>query len=94
MVRSKWKHNFVSNSVLKNILLKKLNIRKKEIKIYSRSSCITPALISMLCNVYNGAIYTKLVISKNQLGFKFGEFSFTRKAYFFPVKDKKKIIRR
>jgi ribosomal protein S19 len=30
-----------------------------------------------------------MLINKNVIGFKFGEFSFSRKPFFYPKKDKK-----
>jgi len=70
MGRSKWKGNFIDVRILKNKYLK--------IKTKSRYSVIPGKLIDKTIHVYNGIRYIFVKISRNRVGFKLGEFSFTR----------------
>lgn len=74
MSRSKWKGNFIDKSVL--------NLEKKSnsyIKIRSRASVIPEFLVGKTVYVYNGKDYKKLQVTRECIGYKFGDFSFTRK---------------
>lgn len=72
MSRSKWKGKFISNVFLKKTL-------KKQKKIWSRSSTITADFIGQTISVYNGKEFKNIYITRNKIGFKFGQFIFTRK---------------
>jgi len=85
MSRSKWKGPFLSNSVLK-LSLKYIS-RKNRIR--SRSSVIPSSLIGKYVSIYNGKEFKQLYISKEKIGLKFGEFSFTRKKKSLKKKKKK-----
>jgi len=74
MRRSKWKGNFIDNSVLKLSFQK-----KKQLKIWSRRSVIPSFLIGDTVLIYNGKEFKKVKITREKLGFKFGEFSTTRR---------------
>lgn len=76
MRRSKWKGNYIDNSILK---LSKLNQNKKQLKIWSRRSVIPAFLIGANVLIYNGKEFKKLKITREKVGFKFGEFCTTRK---------------
>ena len=82
MSRSKWKGNFVKKFILKDSF-----ILKKKTKIWSRNSSIPFFLINKFVFVYNGKFFKKLYISREKIGFKFGEFVFTKK---IPKVSKKK----
>jgi small subunit ribosomal protein S19 len=88
MSRSKWKGFFIE----KNYLNSKLIQTKSKIKIWSRSSTVSELLIGTTVNVYNGQKFKPVKITRDKVGFKFGEFSFTRKMY-RRIK-KKKIIKK
>ena len=79
MTRSKWKIPFTDTDYFK----------KTPNKI-SRDSKITPKLIGATVNVHNGKILTELIITKEMLGHKCGEFSLTRSKFSFKNKKSKK----
>lgn len=93
MARANWKYNYISKPIFKKIFLKKLfNQKLKKFPIMTRNSIIPKELLSTNVGIYNGMNFVYLFITKFMLGRKFGEFSFTRKSFFFPLKDKKKKL--
>ena len=89
MSRSKWKGPFISTQIIKDI-----NDNKKKsqnyIKTVSRHSEIVPKYIGINFDVYNGKSFSKVIVTEEMVGFKFGEFSPTRKKFSFKKKKKKK----
>ena len=83
MSRSIWKGLFCDLSINNK------NIEKKnKIEIWSRSSSIPYFLINKIVFVHNGKTHKKVLITREKIGYKFGEFSFTKvKA---KLKEKKK----
>ncbi len=81
MSRSKWKGNFIDQAVLKT-----KDNDKKQIKLWSRRSVIPAFLIGSNVLVYNGKEFKKITITREKIGFKFGEFCTTRK---YRTKSKK-----
>ena len=77
--RSSWKGPLIKN----NILFKIKYCNKTYIKIFSRDSSITPFCIGLKFLVHNGKTFCPLIVTSNMVGFKFGEFSFTRKKFKF-----------
>jgi small subunit ribosomal protein S19 len=73
MSRSLWKGLFIDPKLLKN---KK---QKANSKIWSRSSVIPSSLIGETVFVHNGKEFKRVSITREKIGFKFGEFSFTRR---------------
>jgi ribosomal protein S19 len=61
---------------------------KADKSISSRNRVISPNLLNKKFYVYNGKIWNIIFIKKMHLGFKFGEFSLSKK--FFKKKSKKK----
>ncbi len=74
MSRSKWKGNFIDQAVLK---IK--DNSKKQLKLWSRRSVIPSFLIGTTVLIYNGKEFKKVVITREKVGFKFGEFCTTRR---------------
>lgn len=74
MGRSKWKGLFLEKSIIQ--LNKK---KKKKLKTYSRSSCIPSFLINKFILIYDGKEFRKCYINREKVGYKFGEFSYSRK---------------
>jgi small subunit ribosomal protein S19 len=82
MKRSKWKGLFIQ----KFLLNKNFDEKQKKI-VWSRSSTIPESLIGHYVHIHNGKDFKKTFITREKVGFKFGEFSFTRK---FTKKTKKR----
>ena len=78
MSRSIWKGPVVPPRLIK------CSDRKK-ILIWARNIMIPSQLIGSDVYVYNGNEFKRLFISREKVGFKFGEFIFTRK---YKKKDK------
>ena len=75
MSRSKWKGLFIEKSIIS--LTKK--IKKKKLKVYSRSSSIPNFLINKFILIYDGKEFRKSYITREKVGYKFGEFAYSRK---------------
>ena len=75
MSRSKWKGPFIDLKVLNS---RDSKYSKRE-KIWSRSSQIPSFLIGRTVFVHNGQDFKSLFVTRDKVGFKFGEFSLTRK---------------
>ena len=84
MSRSKWKGLFLDKSIIN--LNNKVKIKDKLFfKVYCRSSSIPHFLTNKYILIYDGKEFKKVFVNRDKIGFKFGEFSYTRK------KNKKKI---
>jgi small subunit ribosomal protein S19 len=85
MSRSIWKGNYISKSLFRQSLKK-----KKMIKVWSRSSTIPYFLIDKNVYIHNGKEFRKVFVNRQKIGYKFGEFSFTRN---FKRKVEKKQVK-
>jgi len=85
MSRSKWKGNFIAKFLLK----KNFAINEKT-KIWTRNSIIPFFLINKAVIVHNGKFFKKLFITREKVGYKFGEFIFTKNRPKLSKKKKKK----
>jgi ribosomal protein S19 len=83
MTRSKWKTN-----------LSQISLRHKKsnhtVKIWKKNEAIPSFLIGKSVLIYNGKIFKKINVTRNRVGYKFGEFIVTRK---FNKKIKKIILK-
>ncbi len=87
MSRSKWKFHYIHNSILRLVNIventnvkTKTNLKSRKIKkIWSRSSTIPSFLLGATVWVHNGKEFKKVLITEDKIGYKFGEFSTTRK---------------
>ena len=52
---------------------------KTVLKVWDRSSTITPEMVGFTFGVHNGRAHTPVFVSENMVGHKLGEFSPTRK---------------
>lgn len=83
MSRSKWKQPFLKVSLIKDIFFKKTK------KIFSKASTIPSLLLYQTVQVYNGKSFKNITITREKIGFKFGEFVNTRKSKKANILDKK-----
>lgn len=83
MSRSNWKGPFVDYNLADSLKKNKLIIKTK-----SRNTSIVPDFVGKIFQVYNGKRYVKVVVNEDMIGHKLGEFSSTRKAFFFKKANK------
>ena len=76
MTRSSKKLPFISYSILKKI--KDVELRKKQIKTFSRRTTIYPEMVGVTFSIYNGKVFVPVYITENMVGHKLGEFAPTR----------------
>lgn len=69
----KWKASHTS----KHLICKKI-LERKKIIIWTKNTTIPEILKNKTVFIYNGKILKRLVISREKVGYKFGEFIFTR----------------
>ena len=74
MSRSIYKGNFFKVNLKKS---------KKWVKVYNKSLVILPEYINHFISVYNGKTFTKLKITNKMVGFKLGEFLYTKKRHIY-----------
>jgi ribosomal protein S19 len=78
MSRSIWKNNWLS-------------VTKKNLKFdIKRNSCIPGNLVGKRVKVYNGKEFKTFIITREKVGFKFGQFCLTRSRISHSVKKIKK----
>lgn len=82
MSRSSWKPVLIDNNLI--------NSKKRIKKIYSRNLTITKDYIDLTVQIYNGTRYFEIIVNKNMIGHKFGEFSPSRIKPTHKVKKKNK----
>lgn len=68
MSRSKWKYKIIPT---------RLSFSSK--KIWNRDLTIQENLIGRTISIYNGNSFIRLNVDSNHVGYKIGEFAFTRK---------------
>lgn len=60
------------------------------IENYSRNTSILPQFTNKTVKIHNGKIFVKLKITNDMIGYKFGEFSPTRKKFSYKKLKKKR----
>jgi len=70
MTRSIWKGPTINYKILYGLT--------KQLKIWSRESVIPAKLIDKSVFVHNGKIFKRIAITRDKIGYKFGEFCLTR----------------
>lgn len=85
MSRSKWKGPYVGSKNLQNKELK-----KQLSFILNRDVEITPKLIGLTVKIHTGKEYKEVTVTDEMIGYKFGEFVFTREKFSFKNKKNKK----
>ena len=77
MSRSNYKNPFLTIKLFKN---------HQGIKIHNKNLIILPEYINKFIKIYNGNKYIPLTITEKMIGYKFGEFIYTRKQFTFKKK--------
>lgn len=96
MVRNPKTQIIFNRYLLVRLLSKATMLRQtKHIYIFDKSSMIPKSFIGLPVSIYKGNLFRKIVVTRYLAGFKFGEFTHTRKPFNYPiVKKKKKNLRR
>jgi len=91
MSRSNWKTKVFNVNLILKCAKKELSFVEKN--IFSRTSSIPASLINTVVSIHNGSLFKNLLITREKVGFKFGDFVHTRKKHIFKKKfiEKKKI---
>jgi small subunit ribosomal protein S19 len=88
MSKSKWKGPHITKNLTLKIFNKNNLGKHWNKKIWDRNLTISNSLVEKGVYVYNGKIFKRIVITRDKLGFKVGDFSFSRNYVF------KKIIKK
>jgi ribosomal protein S19 len=87
MGRANWKGSFVEKFALNKLNVK---LNSNYFNIWARRSVIPSNFISKKIFVYTGNRFKPVFITRDKIGFKFGEFCMTRNAQFEKKKMNKK----
>ena len=87
--RSHWKIPYISSMFLK----KSINSKKK-IKTQNRNSLIPLILLAKTLTIYNGKKYQPIIVKKEMIGHKIGEFGITKILGYKPKKKRKVQVKR
>jgi len=79
MSRSIKKGPYIDQKLLEKVNKAKTSGNNKAIKTWARSSSITPEMVGVNFDVYNGKEFFKVFVTESMVGHKFGEFVLTRK---------------
>jgi small subunit ribosomal protein S19 len=84
MRRSSWKGNFITKFLLRKA--------SKNLNVWCRNSVVPSSLVGVHSFIHNGKDFKRVLITREKVGFKFGDFAPTRKfvSKQKPVKIKKK----
>jgi len=63
------------------------------IHIFPKSLTILKSLMGFKIMVYKGNLFRKIIVNRYIVGYKFGEFTHTRKPFNYPIVKKKKLKR-
>lgn len=78
MSRSLKKGPFCDDHLLKKVNQMNENGEKKMLKTWSRRSVVFPEMVGHTIAVHNGIKHIPVFINENMVGYKLGEFVFTR----------------
>ena len=84
MSRTQYKGPYFKTNLIQNT-----NILKNTwTKIYNKNLIILSQYVNKVFRIYNGKIFISLKINSNMVGYKFGEFVYTRKKHVYKKKKK------
>ncbi len=90
MVRSKWKSSHLSLGSLKTLSHFQAGLeRPRSVLIWSKSSTITPGMVGLTVEVYDGRQHVPVYVTDNKIGYKFGHFVTSRTFRSHIKKDKR-----
>lgn len=89
MTRSLWKNFYVDISIFKKVQAFNANNTKYKFKTWSRNTVVIPEMVNMKLEIHNGNKFISITVRKEMVGYKLGEFVFTRKRVVH--KDKRKV---
>lgn len=72
----------------------KANNTKRNFKIHNRKTIIPFTWLSKTLNIYNGKKYLPVIIKREMIGHKMGEFSITKVLGYKPKKKRKTQVKR
>ncbi len=78
MSRSTKKGPYVDQTLLAKVLKMNEKGEKHKIKVWCRSSTVTPEMVGHTFEVHNGRKFLPIYVSDQMVGHKLGEFAFTR----------------
>lgn len=87
MKKINWKNGYVQKKLFDDFIKVRAD-SKTVIYTKSRQSIILPLFIDYIFKVYNGKFFVRLLITKEMVGYKLGEFCPTRKKFFFKKQKK------
>ena len=91
MARSRWKLPYIDYKIIRALLKKKKQrVKSKVLYIFDRSTVATQSFVNSFFFIQKGKYFKKISFKKYFFGKKLGEFSFTKKPFFFPLKKKKR----
>ena len=91
-IKKSHKLNYVAASTWRKIFLIRNNevFRPKNKVIYDRNSVVPHMFIGSKVRIYAGMRYHSRIVNRWMVGYKFGEFSWTRKLALYKAKQLKK----
>jgi small subunit ribosomal protein S19 len=78
MGRSIKKGVYIEPKLLKKVVEAKRASKREVIKTWSRRSTVVPEMVGMTMAVHNGKKFIPVFITENMVGYKLGDFAFTR----------------
>lgn len=90
MARSKWKFIFFSKKILHKLVSFSYIKKPSRIFLKARSTTIPFLFYKKKLSSYQGLTWNKFKVKHLHVGHKVGEFSLTKKPFYFPIKEKKK----
>lgn len=97
LVKSRTRRALLRNYDVVEAFVKKCEVckmKKKPIRTHNRSIVIVPQMIGLTIGVHNGKEFVKVVITREMLGHRLGEFAMTRKIAKHTSVGTKKVVKK
>ncbi len=78
MARSLKKGPYIDQKLQKRIREMNNKSEKRVVKVWCRSSLVTPEMVGHTVAIHNGKTFIPVFINENMVGHKLGEFAITR----------------